>query len=253
MNKKPIIELSHVDVAYSGKVVLHDINLTVYHKDFLGIIGPNGGGKTTLIRTILGLETPIRGNISFYRDGQLVPQIKMGYLPQSGRIDRKFPISVHDVVLSGLKQDSLFGFSRSQHKSVTDILKRMGLSDLERHSIGTLSGGQLQRVFLSRALVSSPDVVILDEPDTYIDQQTKTNLYTLLEEINKESAVILISHDPGAVLQNVRSIACVNKTLHYHPYAELPEGWLNEKMECPIDLIGHGKHPHRVLRNHEEQ
>ena len=105
---------------------------------------------------------------------------------------------------------------------------------------------------MSRALVSSPEVLILDEPDTYIDQKTKVNLYSLLEEVNKESAIILISHDSGAVLQNVRSIACVNGTLHYHPYAELPDGWLDDKMECPIDLIGHGKHPHRVLRNHEE-
>lgn len=252
MNKKPIIQIRNVDVAYSDNIVLRDINLTVYKHDFLGVIGPNGGGKTTLVRTILGLEKPVKGSITFLRDGKEVTDIKMGYLPQAGKIDKSFPISVYDVVLSGLKKDTWLGYSRNQHKKVCNILERMGLEDFAKRSIRELSGGQLQRTLLSRALVSSPEVLILDEPDTYIDQKTKVNLYSLLEEVNKESAIILISHDSGAVLQNVRSIACVNGTLHYHPYAELPDGWLDDKMECPIDLIGHGKHPHRVLRNHEE-
>ncbi len=252
MNKTPIIQIRNVDVAYSDNIVLRDINLTVYKHDFLGVIGPNGGGKTTLVRTILGLEKPVKGCITFLRDGKEVTDIKMGYLPQAGKIDKSFPISVYDVVLSGLKKYTWLGYSRNQHKKVCNILERMGLEDFAKRSIGELSGGQLQRTLLSRALVSSPEVLILDEPDTYIDQKTKVNLYSLLEEVNKESAIILISHDSGAVLQNVRSIACVNGTLHYHPYAELPDGWLDDKMECPIDLIGHGKHPLRVLRNHEE-
>lgn len=252
MNKTPIIQIRNVDVAYSDNIVLRDINLTVYKHDFLGVIGPNGGGKTTLVRTILGLEKLVKGCITFLRDGKEVTDIKMGYLPQAGKIDKSFPISVYDVVLSGFKKDTWLGYSRNQHKKVCNILERMGLEDFAKRSIGELSGGQLQRTLLSRALVSSPEVLILDEPDTYIDQKTKVNLYSLLEEVNKESAIILISHDSGAVLQNVRSIACVNGTLHYHPYAELPDGWLDDKMECPIDLIGHGKHPHRVLRNHEE-
>jgi zinc transport system ATP-binding protein len=99
-------------------------------------------------------------------------------------------------------------------------------------------------------LVSSPEVLILDEPDTYIDRKTKTGLYQLLEEVNKETAIVLVSHDLGAILQNVRSIACVDETLHYHPQAEIPEEWLDEETGCPIDLIGHGHHPHRILKHH---
>lgn len=250
MNKRPIIELREIHAGYDGKTVLRDVNLTVCENDFLGVIGPNGGGKTTLVRVILGLEKPTEGELTFYRDGEQVKNLRIGYLPQSGKIDRNFPISVYDTVLSGYKNMSVFGNKKASHSAVQRILERMELSDLSSRPIGALSGGQLQRVLLSRALVSSPEVLILDEPDTYIDRKTKTGLYQLLEEVNKESAIILVSHDLGAILQNVRSIACVDETLHYHPQAEIPEEWLDENIGCPIDLIGHGHHPHRILKHH---
>lgn len=109
----------------------------------------------------------------------------------------------------------------------------------------------MQRALLGRAIISEPDVVILDEPNTYIDQRFEAHLYQLLEEINRERAIILVSHDLGSVLQNVRSIACVNETLDYHPDTELPEGWLEDKFKCPIDLVAHGNYPHRVLKCHK--
>ena len=126
----------------------------------------------------------------------------------------------------------------------------MGLEGLEKRSIGQLSGGQLQRALLGRALVSNPEVVILDEPNTYIDKRFEAKLYSLLEEINRERAIILVSHDIGTVLQNVKTIACVNETLDYHPDTEVPAEWLEEHFGCPIELLGHGHLPHRVLKCH---
>ena len=250
--KKPIMQLEHICAAYDGKQVLTDVNLTVYERDFLGVVGPNGGGKTTLMKIILGLLSPVSGKIRFFNDGKEVPAISMGYLPQYNTIDKKFPISVYDVVLSGLnKQKSLFRpFTPEQYEQVQRVIARMGLEGLEKRAIGQLSGGQLQRALLGRALVSEPDVVILDEPNTYIDKRFEAILYSLLEDINKERAIILVSHDIGTVLQNVKSIACVSGRLDYHPDTEIPVEWLEKHFGCPIDLLGHGNLPHRVLMCH---
>lgn len=251
----PIIEITDLSAAYDQKTVLNQVNLTVYERDFLGIIGPNGGGKTTLIKSILGLHHPCQGQIRFYKDGKEVPEINMGYLPQYNSIDKKFPISVCEVVLSGLsKQKSLFRrYTREQHGQVRKIITRMGLEGLEERAIGELSGGQLQRALLGRALVSNPEVVILDEPNTYIDKRFEAKLYSLLEEINKERAIILVSHDIGTVLKNVKTIACVNETVHYHPHTEVPTEWLEEHFGCPIEMLGHGAFPHRVLKCHDHE
>lgn len=248
-----IIQTNGLCAAYDGKTVLSQVDLTVYERDFLGVIGPNGGGKTTLIKCILGLHKPSKGDICFYKDGKEVPEITMGYLPQYNNIDRKFPISVYEVVLSGLsKQKPLLSrYSTKLHEQARRIIARMGLEGLENRAIGELSGGQLQRALLGRALVSNPEVVILDEPNTYIDKRFEAKLYSLLEEINRERAIILVSHDIGTVLKNVKTIACVNETVHYHPHTEVPTEWLEEHFGCPIEMLGHGTFPHRVLKCHE--
>lgn len=250
-----VIRINGLCAGYNGKNILSHVDLNVYERDFLGVIGPNGGGKTTLVKCILGLHQPNEGEIRFYKNGQEVHDINMGYLPQYNNIDRKFPISVYEVVLSGLsKQKSIFRkYSSNQHDAVRQIISRMGLEGLEDHAIGALSGGQLQRALLGRALVSNPEVVILDEPDTYIDKRFETKLYSLLEEINKERAIILVSHDIGTVLKNVKTIACVNETVHYHPHTEVPTEWLEEHFGCPIEMLGHGTFPHRVLKCHCEK
>ena len=248
----PLIQITDLSASYDNKTVLSHINLTVYEQDFLGVIGPNGGGKTTLVKTILGLHQPDKGQIRFFQDGKETEEINMGYLPQYNSIDKKFPISVYEVVLSGLsKQKSLFKrYTRKRHEQVRRIIAQMGLEGYENRAIGQLSGGQLQRAMLGRALVSNPEVIILDEPNTYIDKRFEAKLYELLEEINQERAIILVSHDIGTVLQNVKTIACVNETLDYHPDTEVPTEWLEEHFGCPIELLGHGHLPHRVLKCH---
>lgn len=225
---QPLIRLEHISAAYDRKTVLEDINLTVGERDFVGIIGPNGGGKTTLVKLMLGLLKPTGGAIRFYQEGKEVPEISMGYLPQYTTIDKKFPISVYEVVLSGLnKQKPLFRpFTKAHHEKTRSIIARMGLEGLEQRPIGQLSGGQLQRALLGRALVSNPQVLILDEPNTYIDKRFEKRLYELLEDINREHTIMLVSHDIGTVLHHAKTIACVNHTLDYLPRTEVTDEWI---------------------------
>ena len=242
-----IIEIRGLAAGYDGRTVLHDVNLDVYDRDFLGIIGPNGGGKTTLIKCILGLLKPLAGEVRFCR-----PDLTIGYLPQYNSIDRKFPISVEEVILSGLNIEKPLAarFTDSERERAMRVVKRMGLERLEKRAIGQLSGGQLQRALLGRAIISEPTAIILDEPSTYIDKRFEARLYELLDEINKECAIILVSHDIGTVLQQVKSIACVNETLDYHPDTGVTTEWLEKNFQCPIELLGHGALPHRVLGEH---
>lgn len=222
---KPIIQIEHVSAEYDGKQVLKDINLTVYQDDYLGIIGPNGGGKTTLMRLILGLKKPNEGSIHFCSEGK---EISMGYLPQYNDLDKQFPISVYEVVLSGLSKSLFARYTKLHHQQVAETLERMQISDLKDRHIGALSGGQLQRVLLARAIVSKPDVVILDEPNTYIDRRFQKQMYEMLEQINKECAIIIVSHDIAEVLNNVKHVACVNHNLHYHDTTDMPKEKLEE-------------------------
>ena len=257
---------------YDSRTVLRNVNLTVYDRDFLGIIGPNGGGKTTLIKCILGLLKPTTGEILYrvttasnnnpaFLDNSatnsqfstLNSQFSMGYLPQYNSIDRKFPITVEEVILSGLSsQKSLISrFTATHREKARQVIARMGLEGLEKRAIGALSGGQLQRALLGRAIISDPALVVLDEPSTYIDKRFEARLYELLAEINHDCAIILVSHDIGTVLQQVKSIACVNETLDYHPDTGVSEEWLERNFNCPIELLGHGALPHRILAEHK--
>ena len=219
---QPIIKIKDLAASYDQKQVLTDIDLEVYPNDFLGIIGPNGGGKTTLIKCILGLKAYDQGNISYTKNDINVKDIKMGYLPQYNLIDRKFPISVREVILSGLRRERglILRYSKEELNHAQVIVERMGLETLEDRPIGQLSGGQLQRALLGRAIISDPEVLILDEPNTYIDKKFQDKLYTLLEEIQKECAIILVSHDISAVLKTVKKVAYVNQTLKYYPDAQ---------------------------------
>lgn len=251
----PIIEIKNLSAGYDGRTVLRDVNLTIYEHDFLGVIGPNGGGKTTLIKCILGLLKPFGGEILFHSQlpSSGKDQLSMGYLPQYNSIDRKFPITVEEVILSGLSSQKPLAsrFTAAHREKARSVIARMGLEGMEDRAIGALSGGQLQRALLGRAIISDPEVVILDEPSTYIDKRFEARLYELLAEINRECAIILVSHDIGTVLQQVKSIACVNETLDYHPDTGVTEEWLERNFHCPIELLGHGALPHRILGEHK--
>lgn len=236
---------SYVNDSY----VIENINLDVYTNDFIGIIGPNGGGKTTLVRVIVGLIKPQKGSVEHFSVKNNI--LSIGYLPQIRNIDVKFPITVLDVVLSGLmtKLKTKLRFSRKDKLLAHEMLEKMNISDLWKKPIGELSGGQSQRVYLGRALISSPELLILDEPDTFVDNNFENELYQLLKEINKNTAIIIVTHDVGSIVSYVRNIACVNKRLHYHPSNEITNELLIS-YNCPIDLVTHGTVPHRVLHKH---
>jgi zinc transport system ATP-binding protein len=251
MNRK-LIELNNVDAGYNGKIVLKQINLSVYQNDFIGIIGPNGGGKTTLLKLILGLIPASKGSINYYLSGSGDGRSsKIGYLPQFNEVDKKFPISVIEVTLSGLMSNrSLFrGYTGNEKKAAMDLLYEIGLGDHLQTQIGELSGGQLQKTFLARAIISSPELLVLDEPGTYVDNRFEKELYDMLIEMNKKMAILLVSHDIGIISSYIKSIACVNGMLHYHNSNIITSEQL-QVYNCPIDIITHGKVPHRVLPDH---
>lgn len=253
MNK--LIEIENLTVGYENKPnVLSDVSLTIFDDDFLGIIGPNGGGKTTLLKTILGLIQPQGGTIKFFDNGVTVPNLNIGYLPQINQIDKKFPISVSEVILSGLtpKKQLIRRYSAKDKQKVKDVAKRMGIEELLPRAIGELSGGQMQRVLLGRAIIDTPKLIILDEPSTYVDKLFETNFYKLLGDINKDIAIMLVSHDVGTIISLVKNIACVNQGLHYHSGSDISQEWLtNAYQSCPIEILGHGSLPHRVLMEHD--
>lgn len=254
MNK--ILEITDLSAGYDNNPqIIRHISFSVYKNDFLGIIGPNGGGKTTLLRTIMGLIKPTEGKVSFYNEkGKKVSKINIGYLPQLNKIDQKFPITVFDVILSGLTVSNRLPFlalPSKQKLRVQQVAEQMGVDTILKRPIGELSGGQLQRVLLGRSIIDNPVLLILDEPISYVDKLFETNFYKILDEINSQMAIILVSHDIGTILSTVENVMCVNQDAHYHSGTEISQGWLDKAYDsCPFEIVGHGQVPHRVLKKH---
>lgn len=246
-----LVELSSCTAGYNGEAVLDHVNFEIRQQDFTGIIGPNGGGKTTLLKIILGLLPPREGEIRYYFQDK--GRLPVGYLPQFSSWDRKFPISVRDVVLSGLhRKKGIFGrYTKEDHEHCLAILEQMGLAGLFSRPLDELSGGQAQRVFLARAVISSPELLILDEPGTFVDKDFEKFFYSELELLNRKMAILLVTHDLGTISSIVKDIACVNGSLHFHQGNALTEKML-AGYGCPVDIITHGDLPHRVLKKHGE-
>lgn len=246
---EPLIKIEKLSAGYDKVRVLDRVDLAVYEKDFLGVIGPNGGGKTTLLKVILGLLNPMEGKVIFRSDIRKRKK-PIGYLPQVRHIDRNFPITVFEVVRSGLLMENKLSRSfREVRQRIDSLLQEMGIADIRDKAIGELSGGQMQRVFLCRALLSDPKVLLLDEPDTFVDNRFEGELYEKLRQLNKKMAIILVSHDVGTISSYVKTIACVNGNLHYHPDNVITQEQL-DGYNCPIKLISHGEIPHTVLKQH---
>ncbi|MDR2086452.1 MAG: ABC transporter ATP-binding protein [Dysgonamonadaceae bacterium] len=235
-----LVELHRVFAGYNGHNVLKDINLHIYEQDFLGVIGPNGGGKTTLLKVILRLLRPVSGNIR-YAGKNLENNI--GYMPQINWIDQKFPIRVCEVIDSGLISEKKLTKKQKQEK-VDEMLITMGLEELRNKPVGELSGGQLQRVLLSRAIISEPQLLILDEPNSYVDKRFEAHFYERLREINKQTAIVLVSHDIGTIISNVKNIACVNESLHYHSGPDVGNDWLEKHFDCFTHVTQVHKYPY---------
>ncbi|MFW5645001.1 MAG: metal ABC transporter ATP-binding protein [Bacteroidota bacterium] len=250
---KTLVRLKNIYAGYGDTPILEAVNLEIKEDDFIGIIGPNGGGKTSLLKVILGLLKPWNGTIEYnFSENKNDHKKYIGYLPQRSTIDNQFPISVIEVVLSGLISEKPFfkRYKKQDFRMAEEMVEKYGLTAYKNTPVGELSGGQLQRVFLMRALISSPKLLILDEPDTFVDNRFEYELYENLKELNKEIAILLVSHDIGTISSYIKTIACVNTQLHYHRSNEISTEQL-KVYNCPIDIITHGTVPHRVLHKHK--
>jgi len=251
MGPQEIVKLQDVWVDYEGISALEAACLTVRQYDFLGIIGPNGGGKSTLLKVILGLVKPNRGKITVLGNTPERGRKYVGYVPQHSNFDHNFPISVWDAVLMGrLHHAGLFRrYGNEDRKAAKDALKTVGMLEYRDRQIGKLSGGQRQRVLVARALTTDPKLLLLDEPTASVDTAAQSEFYELLAELKHRLTIILVSHDLSAVSVHVEKIACLNHQLFYHNSKEIPPDELEAIYHCPVDMIAHGV-PHRILREH---
>ncbi len=252
MERTPVIEVKDLSVSFRGREVLEKINLTIYQDDFLGLIGPNGAGKTVFLKTLLGLIAPTTGSIAVLGSPVEEGRKHVGYVPQYAQFDSDFPITVLNVVLMGrLGPACGWRYNAADKEAALQALEHVELKDLADKQVGKLSGGQLQRVLIARAIVSDPRVLLLDEPTASLDTRIGRGFYEMLDDLSKRMAIVLVSHDIGVISTHVKTIACLNRCLHYHNTKELSSELMEEVYGCPFELIGHG-HAHRVLSGHEE-
>lgn len=256
---QPIVEIRNVFFSYNGQEVLQDVNFDVAEGDFIAMIGPNGGGKTTLLRLMLGLLKPAQGSVRVLGMPAQKASHHIGYVPQEVHGNRSFPITALEVVLMGkLSPGKRFSRnSRKDREEAMEALARMDMADFGGRRIDELSGGQRQRVYIARALVTRPKLLLLDEPTASIDTRGQSEFFKLLKDINKDVTILVVSHDLLVISTYVKSVACVNKRLHYHCQAEITGDMIDmmypctAEEVCPVELLAHGL-PHRVLKDHGE-
>ena len=251
MKNNIIVDLKNIFFHYEQLPVLENINFSVKENDFLAIIGPNGGGKTTLLKIILGLLKPDKGTIEGFGTEPEVGRKLIGYLPQYTHFDLSFPINVFDLVIMGRYSGFLKRYSQVDKETVADTLKTVGMFKYRNRHISMLSTGQLQRVLIARAIVKEPELLLLDEPIASLDPKMQKSIYKLLLELNKKMAVVFVTHDIGAISVYVEKVACLNRKLFYHGPKEGSLGKLEETYRCPVEILAHGI-PHRVLGRHKK-
>jgi len=249
----PAIELRGVNLHRGDVRVLEEVDLRVERGAFLAVLGPNGSGKTTLLRTILGLIEPQSGQVQVLGGTPAQARGRVGYVPQRAAFDLDFPIRSGDVVLMGrlARRRWLRRYDASDHAAAQNALETMEVAHLADRPVGALSGGELQRVLIARALAMEPELLLLDEPTASLDERIGRGVWEILEELSHHITLVLVSHDIGAISHYVRDVACLNRRLHMHPDGELTDEILEATYGCPVDLLAHG-HPHRVLSPHGE-
>jgi len=242
--KPPIIDLKNISFSYGGPVILKHINLQIKDGEFIGVVGPNAGGKSTLLKLILGLLKPTQGQIHVTGKRPELVRPEVGYVPQYPRFTRDFPITVKQAVLMGrLGKTRWWGsYTPKDNDIAMQTLKKTEMDIHAQRQLNTLSGGQLQRVLLSRALASEPRILILDEPTANIDQRVESDIFDLLKQLNKQMTIIVVSHDIAFVSYYVHRVACLNTTLMCHEAAHI-DGTLVDEL--------YGAHMHAVEHQHD--
>ena len=238
-NNPTIITIKNLSYSIKKEEILKDINLEIKQKDFLVIIGPNGGGKSTLLKLILGIYEVKSGSISIQNSDSADKLDIIGYVPQNTNINLNFPIKVVEVVMMGFaSKKSLFGYAKEDLHLANKLLEQVGMKGYAHHKIGSLSGGQRQRVMIARALFAHPKILILDEPTSSIDVEGQAKIYDLLQELNKEITIIVVSHDLSVILNYASKVAHINKKLSFHDMSSFENSFDTQKEHiCEVELL----------------
>lgn len=248
-----IVRAEHLSVQYGRNRALENVTLAVAPGEYLGVIGPNGGGKTTLLRAILGLVPASSGTVTVCGLPAGKAGTLAGYVPQFSQMEKEFPVTVREVVLTGrlTKKNPLFHrYGADDRRAADAALREVGIENLGSRQINSLSGGEFQKMLIARALAVGPKLLLLDEPTASVDAKSRAQIFGLLAKLNANGmTILLVTHDTLAVSSQVHRIACLNRSLVYHGEPELDEKTVNALYGCPVDLIAHGV-PHRVLKSH---
>jgi zinc transport system ATP-binding protein len=239
-----IVDIQDVRFSYESETVLEDVSLTVQPGEFACIVGPNGGGKTTLLKLILGLLSPDSGTIRVFGKPPSQAVDRMAYTPQHMRFDATFPVSARDVVLMGtLGPGRHIGrYKKHDHAAADDALNEVSAADLADRPFSALSGGQQQRVLIARALAGQPDLMLMDEPTSHLDPRTESDLHDLLHQLNERLTIMLVSHDVGFVCDAIHSVICVNRTITTHSTRELTADHMADLYGRHVRMVDHHSH-----------
>lgn len=243
MEATQTVEIKNMSFAYQNRNVLKDVNLTVPLGDFATIVGPNGGGKTTLLKLLLGLLKPSTGTIRIFGTTPAKSRIKIGYMPQYSHLDMQFPVTVMDVALMGrLGKGGWDRYSAQDIKCAATALEEVKMDTFKNSHFNALSGGQKQRVLIARALCCEPELLLLDEPTSNIDQESEQDLFKILTRLNQRMTILLVSHDLGFTSQVVKSVICVNRQVVIHPTTTMDGTMIKDIYGGDLKMI---RHDHR--------
>ena len=249
----PVIEIKDLSFSYNGSPILSAVNLTIQAREFLAVIGPNGGGKTTLLKLILGLLAPDQGLIRIFGLPPREAAPRIGYVPQEIRLNKAFPVSVLNIVLMGRMKEyqGWRRFSKQDKAAALQALEQLQVADFRKRRFNELSGGQRQRVLMARALVTEPELLLLDEPTSNVDTKGQSDFYDFLQKLNQTVTILVVTHDVMALSSYIRSVACVSRQVIFHNAPEVTREMVEMAYQCPVDIIAHGL-PHRVFHHHHE-
>ena len=238
----PAVELESVSFGYGASDVLSDVSLTVPEGEFLAVVGPNGGGKTTLLQLLLGLLEPRKGSVRVLGKPPKSVRQHVGYVPQASTFAAGFPITVEETVLLGRlgKTRSWGGYRREDKSIAREAMEKVRIGDFGRRQLGTLSGGQLQKVLIARALAGQSRILLLDEPTANVDARAEEDVFELLSRLQGEATIVVVSHDVGFVTSYAHQVACVNRRLVCHPTRELTGEMVQQLYDGPVRMVQHG-------------
>lgn len=251
----PIIEFNEVTFGYNSKTVLERVNLQIAPRDFVWIVGPNGGGKTTLIKLLLGLLRPKSGSISVFGSPVEECRARIGYMPQHAHLDLQFPVTVTEVALMGRLNSGVRpgGYTADDRRAALEALRAVSLDSLADRRLGELSGGQQRRLLIARALACDPDLLVLDEPTANLDRIVERELFDILRKLSEQMTVIMVSHDPAFVSDFVKSVVCVNKTVSEHPTTRFDSEFMYDLYRGDMRIVRHDQHEHPSSTAHQDE